>query len=599
MTEASTTGWLESRACFAVCGMTMFVNGIMYAFPMLTPKLLAEGVSSSQIVLAGVMIQLGYNSVCYPFGLIYPSNLCNLSPLGMDRACNAFALSLVIISTLLMVGLAHEAEVHNTDINGKVLCFAFLLWGSGLGLSSFHSLSLINFIFAADKRQRRMGVASMTFSLGIGAVVYTLMYHYVFSLTTLTYNFVILLGLYAILGGFRFKYMARGRFESVPVLELPVELPELSSVIPTSGSGAVVLPNDVSTTPQQQRQEQEQRLTQNEGGITSIELAERRSSSIMDVAMPVTTTAMQTPVQPLPTTPPPNANISSTPPKFKDYVTSPIVWYTVVSTFFGFGVGSTYLSSLGNLAATLVSTDEAADTVTYNLTLCFLCFVILARLITTIIYAHMNWPYVMALWNLLVFVGVLVYMTTPNLLGAYFSAAVVGFGFGGVSSVPAVIATTNFPGSIAYYGLNLSVAASVMAIGPFLIGYMETIIHEKSSLAGFRDRDFDYMSSFVYFLCGSFVSTACSVLLGYEIHKDYKLEMSTMRAAEMQTQATLHQEVILPDETSIMLDGHGAPNSADNGASSDNKTDRDAPLTATPDHPPSVTHAHSLELQIR
>lgn len=536
-------GWAKSRACYVTCATTSATNGIMYAFPMLTPKLLNAGLSSSEVVIAGVLIQLGFGLVAFPFGHVYSNSVFSLGPAAMDRAMNILACSLMIVCLLIMIAATARAEETGDAVNAQLLSFAFMMMGCALGLSQFHSLSLVNFIFAADKAQRRMAVASMAFALGIGAVIYTLIYHYALIYLSLMYNFVVLLGGYLVLTGFRIKYMVRGRFEEPPSLELP-QLPSIlrsgstSSASSTTSRLSSVFPGDsLANQSHQAHTVSAAAATASahspaESISTSFAYDESNSGDSSGreehntEGYNVNSSTRSRPI----------VASAQRAPTFHDYVSSRIVWLTSVSTFFGFGVGSTYLSSLGNLAGTLVEGEVQVELVTYYLTLAFLCFIILSRLITTIIYAHLNWPYVMTVWNVLLFVGILVYTAKPTLIGAYMSASLVGLGFGGLSSSPAVICTSNFPGSIAYYGMNLAVTTTVMRVGPFLIGYLETVIYEKSSLAGFNDEDFENFSTFIYFLCGSFVSTACSFLLGREIQKDHLADLVEVSEGDTHSQ---------------------------------------------------------------
>lgn len=513
----------------------MMMNGIMYAFPMLTSKLQDAGFDSSQVVIAGVLIQLGYGLVSYPFGRFYSSSRLQLSSAAKDRVVSAFACSLVLVSFIIMIGTVAPTEASSErKVNGPVLSFAFLVWGSGLGLSTFHSLSLVNFIFAADKSQRRMGVASMTFALGVGSVLYTLLYHYLLTKLSLMYNFVALFAAYAILTATRLVYMVRGRFEAVPMIEMP----EVPTLMRTMSSNAVVRPHV--------REEGEVGARMHPLRVSTKDSFQSKEALDLTATPPSHPSAMTAQEQ---ATVPSGSSastisqgqgearaVASQAPTLYDYLYSRVVWLTSVSIFFGYGVGSAYLSSLGNLASDL--NEEEAETVTYYLTLAFLCLIILSRLITTVIYAHMNWPHVLTLWNITLFAGVVVYLSKPTLLGAYLSSALVGLGYGGISSVPAVIATTNFPGASAYYSINLSVVAMVMSLGPFLIGYTETVIYAKSSLAGFHADGAENFGSFIYFLCASCVSTISSYFLGREINKEYKLEQAALLAADEQPPLT-------------------------------------------------------------
>ncbi|GBG30969.1 Hypothetical Protein FCC1311_071902 [Hondaea fermentalgiana] len=470
----------------------------MYAFPVLSTKLLAAGLDNSQIVITGVLIQVGYNLSSILFAAFYVRTYTRISLAGVDRAANIFACSLILGSLAMLIGLLASAEAAGEPVNGPAVSLLFLAWGVGLGLSAFHSLSLVNFIFVADKAQRRMGVASMTASLGIGSVVYTLLYQFALNYISLIHNMIVLLTSYVLLTGFRLVYMERGRFEAVPVLN---EIPALLPTDDEESRGVVLGDNELEI----------EDLTLSE--VSSARDARADRPGTLPVSSPV---------------------VAETAPTMWSYVQSRIVWLMSVSTFFGYGVGATFLSSIGSMAASLVGGGAEVDALTFHLTLSLLCMMLVARLATTVVYAHLNWPYVLAVWNVLLFVGILVFTANPTLTGAYASACLVGLGFGGTSSVPSVVATSNFPGSVQYYSVNIAVASTMMSLGPFIIGYMQTVIEEKSRIrlgAGFEN-----LNTFIYFLAGSFFSTVCASMLGYEIRKEYLFEMSVMRAANVQNQ---------------------------------------------------------------
>ncbi|GBG30970.1 Hypothetical Protein FCC1311_071912 [Hondaea fermentalgiana] len=495
-TSSQQRGWLESRACYLACALSMFANGTMNAFPVFSTKLLAAGLDTSQIVITGVIIQMGYGLSSILFAAFYARTYTRLSLAGVDRAANIFACSLVLGSLALLIGLLANAEAVGEPVNGAALSFLFLVWGSGLGLSAFHSLSLVNFIFVANKAQRRMAIASMTFSLGIGSVVYTLLYQFVLNSISLINNMVVLLVSYVLITGFRLVYMQRGRFEAVPVLS------ELPALVPADEEG---------------RGSAESTTTLELGDLGSNSAESHHQGAHGDDLLHSTAS-------------PPASDqiVAEAAPTVWSYLQSRIVWLLSVSTFFGFGVGATFLSSVGSLAASLEESEAEIDALTFSLTLSLLCMMLVARLATTIVYAHLNWPYVLAVWNVALFVGILVFTASPTMAGAYASACLVGLGFGGISSVPAVVATSNFPGSAQYYSVNVAVTAILMSLGPFIIGYMQTVIEEKSRIR--LGSGFENLNTFIYFLVGSFFSTVCAVMLGYEIRKDYLLEMSVLRA---------------------------------------------------------------------
>mmetsp|Transcript_22190 Transcript_22190/g.43630 ORF Transcript_22190/g.43630 Transcript_22190/m.43630 type:complete len:584 (-) Transcript_22190:346-2097(-) len=561
-------GWLESRACYLACALTSGMVGLMYAFPMFTSKFQDAGFDRSQIILAGVCIQLGFGLVSFPFGHFYSSSFLNLSTVGMDRAITALSSSIIAGGLLLMIVILSSMQDESGSTStgsssnwsgpgisgGDALTFAFTVWGSGLGLSQYHSLSIVNFIFASDRSQRRMGVASMGFSAALGAVFYTLLYHNFFDEFSLTANIGLLLAAYIVLAAFRIKYMVRGRFEAVPVLDLPSILPSDSSRSSTYPQGEYLDQSEPPTIAAPEISDTDGRLrdmaTGSDGIHSSTDVSEEQgpdSAPSLSSANPDLSSrnhlngsqdasGLDTSVYSGISTHPPG-------PTIQDYIFNRIVWLTFISTMFGFGVGVTFLNSIGTLAYTLVEDkdDAEVDTVIFRCTLAFLSMVVFSRLVVTFVYAQLNWAYVIAIWNVFLFTGVIMYVAKPSLGNAYLSASLVGFGYGGLCSSPTVLVTSNFPGHVSSYSMNLALTATVMRVGPFLVGYLETIIYETSVLSELNDAD---MSSFFYFACGSMISTVSSLLLGREIAKETASERLQQRqTVELQQTRTSLQQI--------------------------------------------------------
>ncbi|GBG30971.1 Hypothetical Protein FCC1311_071922 [Hondaea fermentalgiana] len=461
-------------ACYLTCALAMFANGTNFAYPVLSTKLLAAGLDTSQIVITGVLIQMGYGLSSILFAAFYSRTYKRVSLAGVDRASNILACSLVLISLAILSGLLTHAEASGEPVSGPIVSLLFMIWGTGLGLTAFHSLSLVNFIFAANKAQRRVGVASMTASLGIGSVVYTLLYQFVLNYISLVDNITVLLVTYGVITAFRLIFMQRGHFQPV-------------GSDGASHGGVVSVAKDTQTR----------------------ETNERLSNLVRDVDAHTAMTAVPVSIP---------VEAAETAPTMWSYLKSRIVWYLSIASFFGFGVGGTYLSSVGSLAASLVDGEAEIDALTFRLTLALLCLVLVGRLVTTFVYAHANWPYMLAVWTASQFVGNLVFTASPTLAGAYASACLVGLGFGGISSVPPVVATSNFPGSVQYYSVNVAVASILMSVGPFIIGYVQTVLEEQPRIR--LGGDFENANTFVYFLACSFVSAFCAGMLGNEIRKE-------------------------------------------------------------------------------
>jgi len=507
---------------------------------MLTPKLQAAGLESSDVVIAGVMLQLGYGLISYPFAKFYMSNFRNLSPSEMDRLVSVISAIIVCAGLGLLIGTVVHADNADETVSMPLVCIGFLLWSAGLGISFYQSMTITNYLFASDKAKRRKATAFQSFSLGIGSCLFVVLFYYGMTPLTLTNNYIVILGIYIACAAFRIKYMVRDRFEEIPSLELPVPDIPVPSMVP----GSIVLPSEgIKSTSQQQNQYQED-LGSNllhdtqagAAGSTSIDLHQNSLGGTLEDFSSESHARVGSSIAPeIPSrssTPPP-AYATERRPTRKEYWTSPVVWLTSVSAFFAYGIGSIFLNSLGNLAGDLVD-DDMADAVTFDLTMTFLALIILSRLVSTIIYAHFNWPHVNTLWNALLFAGIVIYVAWPTLPGAYLACCFVGFGFGGIVSCMAVISTANFPGGVADGSVNLSIAFTVTSPGPFLLGLIETAIYEKSSLTDFNVDEIKSKGTYIYFLCATLFSTACSVALGIYLKRAFKLEQETLRALKFQ-----------------------------------------------------------------
>eukprot|EP00512_Aurantiochytrium_limacinum_P005664 CAMPEP_0171513348 /NCGR_PEP_ID=MMETSP0959-20130129/2167_1 /TAXON_ID=87120 /ORGANISM="Aurantiochytrium limacinum, Strain ATCCMYA-1381" /LENGTH=439 /DNA_ID=CAMNT_0012051409 /DNA_START=170 /DNA_END=1487 /DNA_ORIENTATION=- len=398
-------------------------------------------------------------------------------------------------------------------------------------------MTIVNFLFASDKALRRKAVAFMTFAVGIGSCSFVILFYYAMTPLSLVNNYVTILCIFLLFSVLRVKYMVRDRFEEIPTLRIPgpsmipgsLVLPSLdttlreseepsasSSSLATSRHQDLEIPGSDGTnelalrdihSPMPNAEGNQLRLVHNDDSHLRI------SSGIIAPA----TSDQQSPV------------FVEHRPTRKEYLESPVVWLTAISAFFAFGIGSIFLNSLGNLAQALVNADEEADKLTFNLTMTFLAMIILARLVGTIIYAHWNWPHVNTMWNAMLFGGLVIYVAYPSLAGAYLSSAFIGLDLEvGIVSCMAVISTVSFPGGVLDGSMNLAIAYTVTSPGPFILGLIQTVIYEKSSLSSFDVVEIKSTSTYIYFLSATLFSTICSIALGIQLKHLAKLELESL-----------------------------------------------------------------------
>ncbi|GBG30968.1 Hypothetical Protein FCC1311_071892 [Hondaea fermentalgiana] len=517
---------IRALAAYCACTMTCAYNGVVYAFPMLSVKLKAQGLSSDNVVIAGLMLQLGYGLVSYPFARFYMNKrlLGKYSPAQMDRIASIISAAMTLVASGIMIGAAAHASENDVPLSMPLFCIGFALWSAGLGVSFYQSMTIANYIFARDKALRRKAVAFNAFALGVGSLLWVVLFYYAMSKISLVNTLVTMTVMYAAAALFRIKYMVRGRFVTMP--------PEPSDPAPVRAPAtAGVVVHDASTVVE---------MTSISGsvGANGASIAEDEPEKLSTVLPP-----------PRPEEIP---KVVATPrPRRIDYWSSPVVWFTSVSGFFAYGIGSVALNSLGNTAALFVPEDEV-DATTFSLSITFLVWIIMSRIVTTLIYAHLNWPHVNTMWNLLLFVGMVVYTAYPTLPGAYLMACLVGFGFGGIISTLAVISTSSFPGGIADNSMNLSIAFTITSFGPFLMGLIKNAIFAKATESGLNTENFSNLSTYIFFVSTTFFSTACSMALGYHLKKAFKLEKQTMRAAALHASPPASVSEVDPDPETPM-----------------------------------------------
>jgi len=526
-------GAFESHACYLACILTCAFNGIIYAFPIFTPKLQEAGLQGTDIVMVGVMLQLGYAVISYPFAKFYNGNVLNLSPFALDRFVSAACTLLVCIAFCVLISGLIYSDQHHVPLSLTLTCTGHFLWSIGMGVSFFQSTTIVNFLFARDKGLRRKAVSIMSVGKAIASCLFAAMLYCTLPSFSLVNVYVVLFAIYILISTVRIRYMVRDRFDEIPTLHIPGESIVSDSLAlatsASSSSAAVVMDNS--------ELEERDRLTDDAEDVSSgvivnndlegntldyspqqsrpIELERETNDDEDETSLSGTAQALDQLIR----------TISRRPTRL-DYLKDPVVWLTTVSGFFAFGIGAIYLYSLGNLAEEIVDAYSVSQT-TFSLTMTFLGLVLFARVLVFIIYAHFKWAHINTIWNVFLFAGLIIYVAYPTLTGAYVATGLVGFGFGGIMTCTSVISTTSFPGGVADSAINLAVAFSLMNLGPFVLLLLMTVIYAKSPLTNFNEAEIKSISTYIYFLSVTFFSTACSAALGVYLNKSFKLERET------------------------------------------------------------------------
>mmetsp|Transcript_25604 Transcript_25604/g.81480 ORF Transcript_25604/g.81480 Transcript_25604/m.81480 type:complete len:506 (-) Transcript_25604:106-1623(-) len=434
----------DRSKCFWACMATCASNGALYMSPMFTEKLIGDvGFTSANVVIFGVLLALGHGSLTYPFSRFY--NHLRTSPATTDRLATVITSAFIISSTGVLAIVLRQPQP-----SAALVATLFLVWGIGLGWSFFHAMCLTNFLFADDNAKRRRAVASMSFAMGGGSLLFPIGFHFITSSLSLADNFAILTLLYAAIGAGRWRFMYRARFAP---------------------------------------------LSDDEPAIVS-------STAIPTASNPI----------------PPVTRVARL--GARDYLRNSIVWFTLISSFFAHGVGSTYNSAIGNFANDLDVTD--VEKATFAMSMAFVSSSLTARITNTVLYTLWDWPFVMVLWQCFLICGIVIYCSTQTALAAFVASVFVGLSHGGVSACLHVVASTCFPGTTADTGFNLALAFTLLSVSPPLLGYIQTVVYKAASLAAFGNGT---LATFFFFLGAAIISTASGLMLGVKL-KDRNMKLA-------------------------------------------------------------------------
>ncbi len=391
-----------------------FTNGFIYSYPIYSSVLRYDfQLTSSQIVLLGVGSQAGLGIVNGLLSRLYSSSIwsvkLSMNAEAIDRLWSLSCASMAMLS-LFGIGSLHYDFIkdQNKDKGNEyyfgILMVFFITYGIYVGTSFVHVSTVVNFVFNDDPRKKSF-VASCSLAVGIGGVIVVPLEHILVLRQGLPLNIIFFsLGtVVALVSLFRFFILVRFKTDR-------------------NHQPAYHLARTQSTN--------EQKTPPMNGSVLHA-INEQVESQAIDVEPNrVVPTVNQT-------------QISSDQVNLKAYLKSAPVWLLCTSTFFGIGISSTYLSSLGNLSEIIVSTsyestngtsDEAvlvarraeALQFTFVLTMLFLSCQAFARLLTTLLYGkYSRTGYMSALWQVVNFFGICSYVIAPTRTGAIISRFVL------------------------------------------------------------------------------------------------------------------------------------------------------------------------------
>mmetsp|Transcript_2730 Transcript_2730/g.5266 ORF Transcript_2730/g.5266 Transcript_2730/m.5266 type:complete len:465 (-) Transcript_2730:431-1825(-) len=409
------------RYAFHVVGfLSLAVNGNFYMMPQYTLRFKEEyGLSESDIVVLVVLSQAGLGVLQYPHHLLSEWLIRSYQAKHVDIILTLVSGVLLVVSNLL---LATCTSLYSFPF----LSVVFFLNSVGTGLCFALVLNVANFNFFAQNAGswvRRVAVAELSISLGLGGCLFSIFYEYVLRHLNLAATFYVITASQAITLLLRILFLRKDFSKRDYEMD-----PEQ-----TNADKVAALEEESSSEPEyEQEGENEPKIEQQQVVV------ERERKPVLISA----------------------------------YARSSIVWLTSLCTAFGLAIGGVWLGSLGNLATYLHQPGN-----TFTLTLTFLIAQTLGRVFTALIYVGGDNPYVMTLWQIFNLLG----FTVPFVWGVtfpvlYIATVLMGLSFGGIWGAAPVIAASNFPGGAHEFMRGLAILYMAITLIMIAAGFIQDVL---------------------------------------------------------------------------------------------------------------------------
>eukprot|EP01084_Bolivina_argentea_P252861 424579_1 len=167
------------------------------------------------------------------------------------------------------------------------------------------------------------------------------------------------------------------------------------------------------------------------------------------------------------------------PIKFQYVFKSVIAWLLFISTFFGIGIGGTFISMVADVVESIQGEND--PTLTSRISMVFLGTQAMARLISAILVKYTLESLLLS-FHLIEFIFCLyISISSLNVTSAYVISIATGWCFGGIWSLFPAVVSDYFPGGHHNFGPNLGLTIYAPAFGVLIVGIIETKIFEAQN----------------------------------------------------------------------------------------------------------------------
>lgn len=343
---------------------TNFFNGFLYLFPCYSKHLQEIGIDAKHILILGVASHAGLGIIQYPMGLLYKSRYLHSYIASRDLLCSILCIIMQVLSCFGIAIIGHKKNKRFTNTTNFILLLVcFIFYGAGVGGSFGHTIWVTSHNFREDPQRRSWLVASMSMCFGIGACIFTLGYHSFLEDWNLFSLFILQSVLIIVVGFIRMGWMVKLDEISIDVNDKKMQ--KVTTVI------------------------KNENLPGNNSSLSSLVY---------------------------------NPQLDPRPGGMAHLFRSKTFWLTFVATFFGIGIGGSFMSGFNDQVENILKNTEKstqkenAQFSVQQITLTFLVCQSMGRVVSTLIF---YWKAVQVtdlfcIWQIFNVVGLIMYIFIIN-----------------------------------------------------------------------------------------------------------------------------------------------------------------------------------------
>lgn len=210
-------------------------------------------VSASEVVILGILNQAGVGITQLPLTLLmdWAQRSGRYSNEWLDAFMNVFASILFSMAMLgtgtilyLAVGMNALELKANRTLHMALLGLLFVIWGQAVGASYNSASSIVNYNHQDNDSERRKRIAIVSLCVGLGGVMFVIVYYFALDALELHVTFFGLAVWYVVIGCIRLRWMKRDK-EVLAVIPVDAELAAAAEVKPTSQQSLCTLLRNV------------------------------------------------------------------------------------------------------------------------------------------------------------------------------------------------------------------------------------------------------------------------------------------------------------------------------------------------------------------